>query len=288
MIHDAINRRAVAFSAFFVSIVLLVCLFSTTSAAASPLASPSASSRPAHDMQTVETDAGPVVVIGFSGVMWRDVTPEVTPNLYEFLNGASGANIVLRTVGETTCPNEGWLTLSAGQRAVDSAKDCRVPVAPRGTEGAEGEYTVAHWDAYREVNRTSSFRAHVGLLGDQLDDVRAAAIGPGAAVALADSQGVLSGAYADVPPLPGSVEGTSLGDADVATDAAAQAYSQLGAGQDLVMIDLGSVRYPEDKLQRDLSDADGSPSDSALDKFFAAFRSPQAAPEQIRPQLVAP
>ena len=295
MTHDAISRRVAAFSAFFVSIVLLACLFVTTPAAAAP----SSSARSAHQTESMEQEAGPVIVIGFSGVMWRDVTPEHAPNLYEFLSGVSGANIVVRTVGETTCPTEGWLTLSAGQRAVDSAKDCRMLQSPTPVSGSENtagpapdlsadsDYSVAHWDLYKDVNRTSPFRARVGLLGSQLEHAELAAIGPGAAMALADSEGIFVGAYADVPPLPGSVEGSSVGSSDGGLSAAAQAYSQLGASRDLVVVDLGSVRYPQDQLQRDLSDATSSPSDSALDKFFAAFRSPQAAPEQIQPQLAA-
>ena len=277
MTHDAISRTVAALSALFVSIVLLSCLFVATPAGASPSPAPVPSSR--------LMDEGPVVVVGFSGVMWRDVTAEQTPNLHRFLDGASGANIVVRTVKETTCPNEGWLTLSSGQRAVDSAKDCRMLRAP--VASGDDEYSIAHWELYKEVNRNSPFRARVGLLGSQLGDAPLAAIGPGAAVALADSEGVFSGAYEDVPPLPGSVEGMGTPGPDGGRSSAAQAYTHLGAGRDLVVVDLGSVRYPEDQLRRDLSDAGDSSSDSAWDKFFAAFRSPREAPAHIGPQLAA-
>ncbi|MDN6486917.1 MAG: hypothetical protein L0K34_05470, partial [Ancrocorticia sp.] len=38
----------------------------------------------------------PVVVIGFSGLLWRDVTEESTPNLYKFVGDSSGANMGVR------------------------------------------------------------------------------------------------------------------------------------------------------------------------------------------------
>lgn len=52
-----------------------------------------------------QAGSSPLVVIGFSGVLWKNVTPELMPHLYRFIDDVAGANIVVRTVGETTCPN---------------------------------------------------------------------------------------------------------------------------------------------------------------------------------------
>jgi len=114
-----------------------------------------------------QAGSSPLVVIGFSGVLWKNVTPELMPHLYRFIDDVAGANIVVRTVGETTCPNEGWLTVGAGQRATDAVRDCRAQGAPElaygesgGGEGApasvasaEGSYVVQQWETYVQANR---------------------------------------------------------------------------------------------------------------------------------------
>ena len=242
----------------------------------------------------------PLVVIGFSGVLWKNVTPELMPHLYRFISDAAGANIVVRTVGETTCPNEGWLTVGAGQRATDAVRDCRAQEVPtladesgvgsgaRADEAAvDGSYAVPQWETYLQSNRSSSFRARIGLLGSQLEGKSLAAIGPGAALALADSTGTFRGAYTDVPALPGSIEGTSAGDSDPGTAAAGDAYHEIAAGRDLVVVDLGSVRYPDVQLTLDASGASKRGSDSVFEKFLAAFRAAGEAPPEVEPQLAA-
>ena len=248
-----------------------------------------------------QAGSSPLVVIGFSGVLWKNVTPELMPHLYRFIDDVAGANIVVRTVGETTCPNEGWLTVGAGQRATDAVRDCRAQGAPElaygesgGGEGApasvasaEGSYVVPQWETYVQANRSSSFRARIGLLGSQLDSKSLAAIGPGAALALADSAGTFRGAYADVPALPGSVEGTAAGEVDPGTAAAGDAYHEIAASRDLVIVDLGSVRYPNVQLTRDASGASKRGSDSVFEKFLAAFRAAGEAPVEVEPQLAA-
>ncbi len=151
----------------------------------------------------------PVVVIGFSGLLWRDVTEESTPNLYKFVEDSSGANMVVRTVEETTCPTEGWLTVGAGQRAIDPVNGCQ--------KVGEGD-----WAGLKEANQESSYRAELGLLGDTLQDQDVAAVGPGAKLALTNSAGEFTGEYSD-------------NYADV-------------AGSDLITVDLGAIRYPGDEL----------------------------------------
>lgn len=216
-----------------------------------------------------ETEAGngrenPVVVIGFSGLLWRDITQENTPNLYQFLESSAGANMVVRTVDETTCPSEGWLTIGAGQRAIDPTNGCA-------QIGARG------WDSLVQANLASSYRAELGLLGDTLAGESLAAIGPGAQLALTDSSGNFEGEYADLAPLPGSVEGTDPYALDTATGDAAAAFTNV-ANSDLVAIDLGSVRYPGDELNPVGAPAEEYRPRGAIDKFLAAFKGTGAPP----------
>ncbi|MFT3943961.1 MAG: hypothetical protein QM705_09075 [Ancrocorticia sp.] len=297
-----------------------------------------ASGEPKTNAGSGRASGEPLVVIGFSGVLWKNVTPELMPNLYRFVGDAAGANIVVRTVGETTCPNEGWLTVGAGQRATDAVRDCRAQEAPvlagdaapagdgagagdvgsdeagagdgagagagagqgpgTGASGAvvgsdglyagsDGSYEVSQWQTYQQSNRSSSFKARIGLLGSQLEGKSLAAIGPGAALALANSEGIFQGAYADVPALPGSIVGTAAGNVDPGVAAAGNAYAEIAAGRDLVMVDLGSVRYPNAQLTLDASGASKRGSDSAFEMFLAAFRAAGAAPPEVEPQLAA-
>ena len=225
-----------------------------------------------------ETEAGngrenPVVVIGFSGLLWRDITQENTPNLYQFLESSAGANMVVRTVDETTCPSEGWLTIGAGQRAIDPTNGCA-------QIGARG------WDSLVQANLASSYRAELGLLGDTLAGESLAAIGPGAQLALTDSSGNFEGEYADLAPLPGSVEGTDPYALDTATGDAAAAFTNV-ANSDLVAIDLGSVRYPGDELNPVGAPAEEYRPRGAIDKFLAAFKGTGAPPAEVKPQVAA-
>ena len=56
--------------------------------------------------------------------------------------------MVVRTVDETTCPSEGWLTIGAGQRAIDPTNGCA-------QIGARG------WDSLVQANLASSYRAEL-------------------------------------------------------------------------------------------------------------------------------
>ncbi|MEV5571324.1 hypothetical protein AB0L06_14835 [Spirillospora sp. NPDC052269] len=116
----------------------------------------------------------PVVVLGVRTLSWADITPAGTPNLWRLAGRAGLANVSARTVRDTTCPADGWLTVSAGQRA--SADDCARP---------------SPFAALRERNRHSRYRADVGALGSAFHDagLRTQAVGPDAALGAADSSG---------------------------------------------------------------------------------------------------
>ena len=161
----------------------------------------------------------PVVVVGVAGVRWSDVDPGRTPALAALAaDGAIGA-VAVRSVRTTTCPVDGWLTLSAGRRAAGARTPAapepgNAPCSPVPTSGPVGP--VPGWAGYLAAARAESYGATPGLLGDALAraGVCARADGPGAAIALARGDGT---------PPPG------------------------GADCPLTVIDAGAVRDPDDR-----------------------------------------
>jgi hypothetical protein len=162
--------------------------------------------------ESLSAPAGPLVVVGVGGVRWSDVDAARTPALASLARRAAIADVAVRSVRTTTCPVDGWLTVSAGRRAAD----VRTPKAPnpgnppcRGfgvdalvtTEpgGGIGERSspparVHEWQQYVDAASAESFDARPGLLGDALAGagVCATAVGPGAGVMLARSDGTVA------------------------------------------------------------------------------------------------
>lgn len=219
-------------------------------------------------------ESTPTIVIGFSGVTWDELSQRETPYLWDFAQESAAANIVVRTVGETTCPAAGWLTVSAGQRAQVYSGDCHV-LGGVDTDDAGGTLRVNDWDSYTDANASNKYDLTLGNLGDTLDGLSTLAIGPGAALALANSDGSLSAEYYDVPALPGSDTQSMSGGDDSGSVSAATAYAEAGSGKDVVVVDLGSVRYPDSALTDstgDTGETTGSFADS-LKAVVAAFHS---------------
>lgn len=172
-----------------------------------------------------------LVVIGTGGVRWDDVSEQATPALWSLLQDGGVGTLAVRSVRPTACPVDGWLGLSAGRRAGDAetlppGPECREPQAP-----ADG--LVPRWDTYLAEAKAGSFEARPGLLGQALDraDVDATAVGPGAAIALADTEGRLVADYAPLPTNPEAVGATVAG--------------AVGSSE-LVVVDVGAVRDPDD------------------------------------------
>lgn len=257
----------------------------TLSTAGASTATPPAANTAITPAATTENDdpsgTGPVVVVGFSGVLWNNLNAETTSHLWKFIEHAGNANIVVRTVGETTCPKAGWLTLSAGQRATDATGGCEIIPSPEQTESG---LRIPGWEALRNANEQSSYQAEIGLLGDEIAGVDALAIGPGAALALAQSDGVLSADYVDVDPLPGSTEDAPRQDA--ARDAAANAYQEAAADKDLIVVDLGAVRYP-DALLEPTGSTQPAETSSAFEKMRSAFAPVAEVPDDVDAEIAA-
>ncbi|MFV0459826.1 MAG: hypothetical protein ACK5MT_13770 [Actinomycetales bacterium] len=200
--------------------------------------SPSTTADPA-DTPTGDTGAPPVILIGTSGLRWDDVDPERTPALWGLLEQGSVGVISIRNVRSVACPVDGWLALSAGRRAGDvsagSGRLCRA-VPPLGSSGVHA--WVPDWDQFVALAENGTFDAHPGLLSDTLSaaGVPTAAIGRGAGIALANSEGIVPGAY-----YPGSEQPDRLG---------ATVTESLTSAR-LVVVDVGALRDPENLADTD-------------------------------------
>ncbi|WP_344941811.1 hypothetical protein [Actinomadura miaoliensis] len=142
---------------------------------------------------------GRVAIIGIPGLKWKDVTRAGTPALWRLTGqGAAGA-LSIRTTRVNTCPMDGWLTVSAGQRARLAHGDCALPSAPvtAGQPGSqpgvppEGGALAPGWQTIKDDNTRTSYHAQVGLLGDAVRGAGGCtlAVGPGAVFGLADRAG---------------------------------------------------------------------------------------------------
>ncbi len=173
-------------------------------------------------------DEPPVLLVGVTGMRWDDVTTLTTPALWSMSREGSVGLVAARSVASRSCPADGWLAVSTGTRAADVRADdgtCRTLRNP----GEDG--VVPGWDDYVSAADAESYGATPGLLGDMLADAGSAVtgIGPGAAIALADSAGVPVGTHLPVP-------STSTGLTRAVRDA-------LDTSQ-LVVLDAGSLRDP--------------------------------------------
>ena len=161
--------------------------------------SPGASATPAS-----KGLSGSIVVIGTGGLSWSDVSLEATPALWSLLRDGATAALTVRSVRANTCPVDGWLSLSAGERAGDV--DAVGGGAGRDGGGPDGakqacqdlpEYMTAgkvpHWNDYLAAAAATKFDASLGLLGDQVGSHGGCiqAVGPGAALGAARATGIV-------------------------------------------------------------------------------------------------
>ncbi|TDC76582.1 hypothetical protein [Actinomadura sp. 7K507] len=141
---------------------------------------------------------GRVVIVGVPGLLWSDIGEENTPALWGLTAEGSAASLSVRTTRVNTCPTDGWLTVSAGQRSRLPHGDCALPAAPilpgqRSPTGPPpaGGAIAPGWPAIKSDNADTSYHAQTGLLGDA---VKAAggcttAVGPGAVFGVGDGGG---------------------------------------------------------------------------------------------------
>ncbi|MED7923311.1 hypothetical protein SMD20_03665 [Nonomuraea sp. LP-02] len=124
-----------------------------------------------------------VALIGVPALHWHDLDPAVTPHLWALAGSSAIGSLSVRTVGNVTCPYDGWLTVSAGARSA-AGYGCGAPPAPE----QQGEGAII--PDYRYLIDVAGNR-EAGNLGEALKAAGqcSLAIGPGAALALADREG---------------------------------------------------------------------------------------------------
>lgn len=157
------------------------------------------SSAPARPVLPVSS----TVVVGTVGLSYEDVHAGSTPNLAELAEEGRIANNVVRSVDWTTCPADGWLALNTGNRlslprqgsgAADVA--CAFIPEPSGAQ-PQAEHALPAggptplFAKIEQAAASQSYGAKLGLLGDIVADhqIKAASVGPGAALALTRSDG---------------------------------------------------------------------------------------------------
>jgi len=183
----------------------------------------------AQALEDTEAATTPVVMIGVTGLTWNDVSPESTPQLWALANleGAGLGNLLVRSHTAGSCPVDGWLALNAGQRAgatpgspvsdlVGVPADCATPAEP--VAGL-----IKAWPKYQAANSGTALGALDQWLAQM--DLTGVAVGPGAAIALAGTNGRVA-AYWPAP-------------ADLAQFGEA-VQTALAQAADLVVIDAGS------------------------------------------------
>lgn len=137
---------------------------------------------------------GALVVIGTGGITVDDITADATPNLWHLFTEGSAAVMTLSAATRSTCPVDGWLSLSAGTGVTaprDAGTDAALcPAILEPTPVASSDAVeVPGWATYRSA--AEEHRANIGTLGQRLAAAPACvkAIGPGAALAAAGPDG---------------------------------------------------------------------------------------------------
>ena len=144
---------------------------------------------------------GALVIIGTGGFSVNDLAPDATPTLWQLFREGAAAVTTARSGYSTTCPIDGWLSLSAGAPtgavrpgpAGSDPAERPCPPIPTPALASSGTATrVPDWTAYQEAARTD--KAQLGLLGQALAErgTCVQAIGPGAAAAAAQPDGAVA------------------------------------------------------------------------------------------------
>ncbi|MFD1497652.1 hypothetical protein [Streptosporangium lutulentum] len=133
-----------------------------------------------------------VVLIGVPGLQWSDLSPGITPNLWRLAGQSAAGSLSVRTVGRVTCPYDAWLTVSAGTR---SAVGYGCGLSPAPDPGPTGAVIPGYGYLHEVAGQKGA-----GTLGEAVHAAGQCtlAIGPGAALALADRTGKVD-VYASSP-----------------------------------------------------------------------------------------
>lgn len=132
-----------------------------------------------------------LLVLGVTGLRFEDIQAQLKyseyNNLKKFFEHSAIANNIVRSVASATCTADGWLAINTGTRMSDVYRGGNgLCVDLRGTYPSG---RVHDWNAYLKSQEVNRYSAQLGTLKQQLQSIKAKAIGPGAAVALAGSDG---------------------------------------------------------------------------------------------------
>ena len=192
------TRRQQLAAATAAAVLVLLVIASVISTSSAPSGGSAGKASPAARA----TLSGSVVVIGTGGLSWTDVSAKATPALWSLLSEGATADLTIHSVYANTCPVDGWLSLSAGERAadVDATGGGGSGGGPDGAKppcqalpDAMTAGKVPHWDDYVKAAADTRFNASLGLLGDQVASHGGCiqAVGPGAALGAARSDGIV-------------------------------------------------------------------------------------------------
>jgi hypothetical protein len=165
------------------------------------LATAAASASPARATSAAASQHPAVVVIGAPDLRWGQLTAAAQPQLWSLLPAAAAGSLSIKAVDPVTCPDDGWLTLGAGNRVTaQDRRGGRCPDAVTLPVTAVG--AGAKVPAIASVARHNSALddgTKVGALGDAATAAGScvAAAGPGAALAAANSSGQVGRYLAD-------------------------------------------------------------------------------------------
>lgn len=197
----------------------------------------------AHADQGRDDPAPPLIVVGLGSLRWSEVDAHTTSNLWELLHSsdAHAGSIVVRATSSTTCPVDGWLTVSAGRRAggAERGQPCaHMPITANPVRASA-------WPDYLHAAASSPYGAQPGTLGQVLaaGNIPAAALGPGAVVAITQPDGTLAD--------PQLADGAPL----VETTTRTATAGALKAGARLVVVDAASGIDDELRVRRTSSEA---------------------------------
>ncbi len=134
-----------------------------------------------------------VVIVGVPGLRWDQVNSVVTPTIWAGAESAGIGLVSVRAARSLTCPADGWLTLSAGNRArgpsiAGSSCQTYFPyITP--VQNSSGGAVIPEMGLIVEDNSNLHHGAVPGLLAASLRCVTGVA--PGGALAAADTRGVV-------------------------------------------------------------------------------------------------
>src|SRR2546430_5443188 len=133
-----------------------------------------------------------VIIAGAAGLRWDDVNPVDTPTMWQLAqNGAVGA-LSVSSARSPTCPEDGWLTLGAGNFALRNRKDKGAQTCPTrpvkiDTPDGIGANLPDQDPNITELNQEQAYGTQPGALAEAVRCT--AAVGPGAAIAAARPYG---------------------------------------------------------------------------------------------------